>query len=383
MCRQLGTLPVSASVLRTSLPLRPVPLALCLRRSVAYDSFDIPRPPPEARMVSTSSKPAGRAKYQSRWAQVKDPLLDVLQRMYWDGVAREMASALVAFAKICQLHPESLLEEIVSTRELVSARLPKLQSLWDPPIGREIQESGNIRYGLSTIRRSRAGVENLGVFERDAPNLTRRRIPRPVLSCMAPPTQFDALPLLIENDASAGALISLRSPPVLGVDTAPEMDRYLARDDDLEKVKHGVVVTSVEYKLAEDRTLFTRRRRLVRCEKQIAGQLFTGHDGTCVKEEDDIVRCFLARADDWRAVTKSRCLTEEQRLEKLHAFAAEIRDMIRAGFEHRFDNYLGTFARRLSNKAIKLKAQHHSPETTTGKSASASTEARRNENRKE
>ncbi|KAK0705971.1 hypothetical protein B0T26DRAFT_679728 [Lasiosphaeria miniovina] len=510
-------------------------------------------------MVSTSSKPAGRAGYRSRWAQVKDPLLDVLQRMYWDGVAREMASALVAFAKICQLHPESLPEETVSTRELVSARLPKLQSLWDPTIGREIQESGNIRYGPSTIRRSRTGVENLGVFERDAPNLTRRvahamRIdPRekrarallqatglldvdiaseyrdPVLSCLAPPPQFDALPhvlitrqcsecrwpirsysfyecaegctdtkgctsdrapadadaeapdaslqrnqfmllghseagrkaverslrqptpfrlcpaclhnterpvdhlrevvafpdtdsddakafareldawedrkrgqtahgrslqsvdgagavalqretrtpsrrvfpdgnthatlmfgpLLIENGASAGALISLRSPPALGVDTAPEMDRYLARDDDLEKVKHGVVVTSVEYKLAEDRALFTRRRskprhRLVRCEKQIAGGLFTGHDDTCVDEEDEIVRCFLTRANDWRAVTKSRRPTQKQRLEKLHAFAAEIRDMIRAGFEHRADHYLGTFARRLSDTAIKL-----------------------------
>ncbi|KAK4448544.1 hypothetical protein QBC34DRAFT_426297 [Podospora aff. communis PSN243] len=398
--------------------------------------------------------------------------------MYWDGVAREVASALVAFAEICQLHPAGLPEETVPTRELVSARLPKLQSPWDPTIGREIQEQGNIRFGPLTIRRSRRGVDNLdprrvrararallqatGLLDVDIASEYRD----PVLSCLAPPPQVhvlphvlvarqcsecrwpirsyhfyecaegctdpkgctsdqiltdadaDALPalpglpaqyraareapsrggggfarqldawedgarrqtsqglsvralnsaataalqkgshplsrrvfpdgnthatlmfgpLLIENGAGEGVRIALRSPPALGIKTAHEMDRYLARDADLVVVAdtdgtEHEVVTSVEYKLAENRTLFTRRksklrRRLVRCEKQIAGGLFTGHNDAWVEREDNIVRCFLARAEDWRAVTKSRRLTEKQRLEKLHAFAAEICDTI-------------------------------------------------------
>ena len=68
------------------------------------------------------------------------------------------------------------------------------------------------------------------------------------------------------------------------------------------------------------------------------------------------MRYFIWQAEDWQRVKNDRRLKEKERLEKLHEFAAEIRDMVRDGFKDRAEHYLGAFARRLSDSDIAREA---------------------------
>ena len=170
-------------------------------------------------------------------------------------------------------------------------------------------------------------------------------------------------PLLIEIGATSrpsGALVSLRSLPPLGVDPPQEVEKLIADDDEWAQVslddgtEGGEVLTVVECVLSQGRMLYTRRRsrrerRFLRCEKQIAGGLFTSHGGdrSIKRREDDIVGWLIQYAHEWQRWKKTRLRNEKDRPTKLKEFAKDILRRIQDAWGPHVKTYLKILAARL------------------------------------